>query len=96
MKARQQAQTMKQQATSKSLQVVARAPFHVYYEGEAKVVSGANKVGKFDVLPGHADFFSVMNPGEVIIETDKGPVNFDISNGIISVRDDEVMLFVNM
>ena len=87
---------MKQQTASKNLKVIARAPFHVYYEGEAKVVSGANKVGKFDVLPGHADFFSVMNPGEIIIETDKGSVNFNITNGIISVRDDEVMLFVNM
>ena len=92
----QQAKTMKQRTANKNLKVTARAPFHVYYQGEASVVSGANKVGKFDVLPGHADFFSVMNPGEVIIETEKGPVNFNISNGIISVRDDEVMLFVNM
>ena len=87
---------MKQQTTNRNLKVIARAPFHVYYEGQATVVSGANKVGKFDVLPGHADFFSVMNPGEVIIETQKGPVSFNIANGIISVRNDEVMLFVNM
>ena len=87
---------MNQQAASNDLKVIARAPFHVYYEGVARVVSAANKVGKFDVLPGHADFFSVMSPGEVSIETEKGPVSFDISNGIISVRDDEVMLFVNM
>ena len=87
---------MNRQSPSTDLKVIARAPFQVYYEGPAKVVSAANKVGKFDVLPGHADFFSVMNPGEVVIETEKGPVNFDISNGIISVRDDEVMLFVNM
>lgn len=79
------------------LNVTARAPFHVYYEGSARVVSATNAVGKFDILPGHADFFSIMNPGEVIIETDKNDsVSFYINNGIMNVRNDEVMLFVNI
>jgi len=78
------------------LQVIARAPFHIYYEGPARLVSAANRVGKFDILPGHADFFSIMTPGEVTVETDTDTVSFTISNGIVTVRDDEVMLFVNM
>jgi F0F1-type ATP synthase epsilon subunit len=60
------------------LNVMARAPFNKYYEGPAKSVSAANGVGKFDILPGHANFFSVMVPGEVVIETDKDVVNFMI------------------
>jgi F0F1-type ATP synthase epsilon subunit len=87
---------MKKPTSTDRLKVIARAPFHVYYEGPAKVVSAINKVGKFDILPGHADFFSVMNAGEVVIETESDSVNFAISGGIIGVRDDEVMLFVNM
>ena len=79
-----------------ALNVTARAPFHIYYEGAAKVVSAVNKVGKFDILPGHADFFSVLSPGDIIVETDADPVSFRITNGIITVRDNEVMLFVNM
>jgi F0F1-type ATP synthase epsilon subunit len=58
------------------LNVMARAPFHKYYEGPAKSVSAANGVGKFDILPGHANFFSVMVPGDVVIETDKDVINF--------------------
>jgi F0F1-type ATP synthase epsilon subunit len=87
---------MKKPAAATTLKVIARSPFKVYYEGPAKVVSGSNKVGKFDVLPGHADFFSVMTPGEVIIETESQPISFSIANGIITVRDDEAMLFVNI
>jgi F0F1-type ATP synthase epsilon subunit len=87
---------MKKSNSDSKLKVGARAPFRIYYEGEAKSVSALNAVGKFDILPGHADFFSVMNPGEVIIETDKEPVVFNISNGIITVRQDEVLLFVNI
>lgn len=83
-------------AANASLSVIARAPFHVYYEGQAQAISATNKVGDFDILPGHADFFSMLLPCDVTIETSSAPVTFSITNGIIAVRDNEVMLFVNM
>jgi len=79
-----------------TLSVIARAPFHIYYEGPATAVTAINQVGEFDILPGHADFFSMLIGCEVIIETSAEPVKFTISNGIITVRDNEVMLFVNV
>ena len=80
-----------------TLNVIARAPFTVYYEGEATAVSAMNQVGPFDVLPGHADFFSVLEPGQVVVEIPNGdPVSFDINAGIITARNNEVHLFVNM
>lgn len=78
------------------LNVIARAPFHIYYEGPAKVVSGSNRVGPFDILPGHADFFSILKPGEIIIDTPTDQVVFPVGGGIVAVRNNEVMLFVNM
>lgn len=87
---------MKQAPSSPQLNVVARAPFQLYYEGPATAVSATNKVGEFDILPGHADFFSVLTPGEIIIETGTEPVSFTVTDGIITVRDNEVLLFVNM
>jgi len=79
-----------------SLNVIARAPFQIYYEGVSTMVSAANEVGNFDILPGHADFFSVLIAGDVVIETEKEPVLFHITNGIISVHNSDVMLFVNI
>lgn len=79
------------------INVVARAPFKLYFEGPAYSLSAANAIGNFDVLPGHADFFSMLEPGDVYIEPVEGdPVEFTISNGIVSVRGDQVMLFANM
>jgi len=78
------------------LTVSARGPFKIYYEGDAEAVTATNQVGQFDILPGHADFFSLLKPGEVIIETTNSPVSFSISNGIITVRENEVLLFVNI
>lgn len=87
---------MKQKDDSVQLSVIARAPFHIYYEGAAQAVTAANSVGEFDILPGHADFFSVLVPGSIIIETGDEPISFKVTNGIVAVRDDEVLLFVNM
>ena len=79
------------------LKVQARAPFQVYFEGEALVVTATNTVGKFDILPGHANFFSVINPNsEVIIGTEKEDTKINVSNGILSVKDDEVLLFLDI
>lgn len=78
------------------LTVIARAPFHVHYEGKAHAVSARNRVGPFDILPGHADFFSMLIPCDVVIETDKDAISFPIQNGIITVRDNDVMLFVDI
>lgn len=88
---------MKQLAPPTELLVIARAPFQVYYEGKAKIVSAVNPIGQFDILPGHADFFSVLSPCDVSIDTGgASPITFNITNGIITVKDDQVMLFVNM
>lgn len=78
------------------LKVIARAPFHVYYEGPAYSLSGTNKIGNFDILPGHADFFSMLSPGKITIETADDQVSFEAHNGMLTVKSDEVMLFVNM
>lgn len=80
------------------LQVIARAPFIVYYEGPAVSVSATNRIGIFDILPGHADFFSLLQPGEVVIKkpNDDELQTIEIHNGIITVRDNVAMVFVNM
>ena len=82
--------------TSTKNTVISRSPFQVYYEGDAQAVTAVNRVGQFDILPGHADFFSVLSPGEVTIQTTGEPISFLASNGIITVRDNEALLFVNM
>lgn len=80
-----------------SLNVLARSPFELYYEGEAAALSAQNRIGAFDILPGHADFFSMLEPGEITIQiTDKEPVKIDAKSGILTVRDNQAYLFVNM
>lgn len=79
-----------------TIPVIARAPFKVYYEGPALSLSAKNKVGPFDILPSHADFFSMLVPCDVVIETPERVVKFTARNGLITVQQGEIMLFVNM
>ncbi len=85
-----------EQKDSLDLNVVARAPFNVYFEGKALSVTATNSVGVFDVLPGHADFFSILTPGEINIETKNEQLTININNGIITVTNNNVSLFINM
>ena len=78
------------------LNVIARSPFELYYEGESTAVSASNRVGAFDVLPGHADFFSMLVPGEVIIQTNDEPIKIDAKSGIIAIRNNQAYIFINM
>lgn len=88
---------MKKPDTAAVLQVVARSPFELYFEGDAIALSATNRVGDFDILPGHADFFSMLEPGNIEIRTgDKEPIIIEATNGILTVRNNEVLLFVNM
>ncbi|MDB5183112.1 MAG: atpC [Candidatus Saccharibacteria bacterium] len=87
---------MKHQKDDTQLRVIARAPFQVYYEGQARIVTASNRIGRFDILPGHADFFSVIIGGDVAIQTDTETITFPTTGGVVGVRGDEVMLFVNM
>lgn len=87
---------MSSQEDHSVLKVIARAPFHIYYEGTARAVTATNRIGTFDVLPGHADFFSMLTAGKVVITTDEEELSFEITTGIITVRNNEALLFVNM
>lgn len=78
------------------LHVIARAPFTLYYDGQASAVSAANRIGPFDILPGHADFLSMLIPGPITIETANEPVTIDAKNGMVTVRDNQVLLFINI
>ena len=88
---------MPKQSNDQPLSVVARSPFELYFDGDASALSATNRVGDFDVLPGHADFFSMLEAGEITIAPIDGePIKISAKNGILTVRDNQAFLFVNM
>ena len=78
----------------KLLQVKVISPSMVYYEGPAESVSAVNKVGPFDVLADHANFFSLLSTGEIVVNTGGSNLKFPIKDGIVKVTDNHVTLFI--
>ncbi len=72
------------------------APFKVYFDGIATSISAANDTGPFDILPGHHNFMTLISQGEVIVRTDKGEEKFKISHGIMHVKADDVVVFLDV
>lgn len=79
---------------SKVLNVKVISPAQVYYEGPAETVSAVNKVGPFDILLNHANFFSLLVAGDIVVNTGAQKLKFPIQHGIVKVTNDNVTLFV--
>ena len=80
------------------LHVEILSPTQTYYNSLALSVSARNKVGPFDVLDGHANFFSILTKGDVAVNIGMGSriLTFPISGGIMKVTQNKVTLFVDI
>lgn len=78
------------------LEVKLYSQFHVYFEGGAESVSAKNKAGPFDILPGHANFFTLLLPGEVLIMSGGEENTFSVSRGVLQIADNQVKVFVDI
>lgn len=78
------------------LQVKIYSQFHVYYEGAAEVVSAISQVGEFDILPGHANFFTLLVAGNINITSNGKSTEIMVSQGVLRVADNNVRVFVGI
>ena len=77
-----------------SLHVKVLSPTQAFYDGPAMSVTANNKVGAFDILVGHANFFSLLTEGDVVVDTGAQKLSFPITRGIVKVHENSVVLFV--
>lgn len=72
------------------------SPFQVYYNNPAYSVTAVNGTGKFDILPGHKNFLTLLLPGEVIVRGKRDEEKLKIDRGIMHVHEDEVTVFLDV
>ncbi len=79
------------------MEVKVYSPFHDYYDGTAFSLSAENTTGPFDVLPRHHNFISLLSPCEMVLRTPKkGEQKILISGGIMHVKADKVIVFLDV
>lgn len=74
------------------------APFRDYFEGPARSISAVNDTGPFDILPGHHKFLTLISPCdlEIRVEDDDSVEKIKIDKGIMYVREDRVVVFLDV
>jgi len=72
------------------------SPYKIYFDDEAHSISAENETGPFDILPKHHNFITLVSACNLTIETPKGAQNLEIAGGLLHVKADEVVLFLNV
>lgn len=72
------------------------APYKVYFEGEAYSISAASHTGPFDILPRHHNFITLLVPCDVIVRTPTHEEKIRIQGGIMHVKADKVIVFLDV
>jgi len=73
------------------------SPFKNYYEGDVNSVSAANDTGEFDILAGHHNFITLLNPCDLTIRVaQKDDEVIKITRGIMQVKADNVVVFLDV
>lgn len=84
-------------ASNKSIMhVKVYSPFKVYFDEEAASISAENDTGPFDILPKHHNFITLLNPCELVIQTGHGEQRIKISRGIMHVKANQVIVFLDV
>lgn len=78
------------------LRVKVWSPFRVYFNGEAKSVTGTNATGTFDILPQHHNFITLLSPCDLVLRSRDGEVRIRISGGVMQVHKNAVTVFLEV
>lgn len=94
--AAQELSAANQDDKNNSMLVKVHSPFKNYFDGDAFSISAENLVGPFDILPGHHNFITLLKACEVNIRSNKGEEKINISGGIMHVKADKVIVFLDV
>jgi F0F1-type ATP synthase epsilon subunit len=80
------------------MQVKVQSPHRVFFDEKAVSISGENAAGPFDILPHHHNFIALLDPCEIAIRRPGGrpEQRIKISGGLMHVKSDQVVLFLDV
>ena len=72
------------------------SPYKVYFDGEALSISAESATGPFDILPKHHNFITLLEPCDAVVRTGRGDQTIRISGGMMHVKADDVVVFLDV
>lgn len=90
------ADTKEVEVPAGKMHVKVYAPFKTYFDGIADSISAANDTGPFDILPRHHNFMTLLSACDIIVRSDQGEEKISIARGIMHVKADRVIVFLDV
>lgn len=87
---------MAEPKTKPTMHVKVYSPYKTYFDDNAFSVSAINATGPFDILPHHHNFMTLLGACDITINGIHGPQSIRISRGIMHVKTDNVVVFLDV
>lgn len=78
------------------LRVTVKSPGQKLFEGTAEAVSSNNERGRFDILPFHANFISLIKDFVIIHQRNKKPLQIPMEAGIVKAYENTIKILVGV
>jgi len=82
--------------TQLTMHIKVYSPFKVYFDQDGDSISAVNETGPFDILPRHHNFMTLLNPCDLVIRHSDQEQRFRISRGVMHVKADKVIVFLDV
>ncbi|MGH7233836.1 MAG: hypothetical protein ACREF7_00095 [Candidatus Saccharimonadales bacterium] len=81
---------------TKTFKIKVASPYQTYFDEPALSISGVNKTGPFDVLAGHHNFITLLEPCELVIKLPNEERKIRINGGLMHVKADMASIFLDV
>lgn len=72
------------------------SPFKTYYDDDVVSISAVNDTGPFDILGRHKNFMTLISPCDLVVRNGKIEERIPINRGIMHVKADKVIVFLDI
>lgn len=72
------------------------SPFQTYFDDVAYSITGKNETGPFDILPQHHNFLTLLSACDLVIQTTHDEKRIKIARGVMHVKADKVIVFLDV
>jgi len=72
------------------------SPYKVYFDEDGYSITAVNDTGTFDILPRHHNFMTLLNPCDILVHSLRDIQKIRISRGIMHVKADRVIVFLDV
>lgn len=82
--------------TMPTMHIKVYSPFKTYFDDDGYSISAENETGPFDILPHHHNFMTLLNACELVVRTPNATRKIRISGGLMHVKADRVIVFLDI